>query len=323
MKPFPIRVEKNLESYYAVTWMLHNVCNYNCSFCDPTFKNGNTRWLSLDDNKMIVDKLIVAAQGLPVWIQFTGGEPTLYPEFIELVRYIKSRGCYVALLSNGSRTVRWWKELQESNLVDNLLLTFHPDQGAKAEHHAEVLNLFLKDPTTTTCWITSTKDSIQDSINAHRHLVINTGSEILLKVMDLKGYDIKDFMTRSQELYIKYFKNAIGKLSAKKAPSNIPPEYVISSNVVNVELSDGEIKRMSTQQVIREKYHLYKGWECYIGKHQTYVDRNKMHRGSCFFNTDQYIDLLTEPAEFLSTPVICTMNECLCGADIVAPKSKL
>ena len=323
MKPFPIRVEKETDAnYYDITWMLHNVCNHNCSFCDATFKDGSKRWLSLAENKQIVDSIISAANGKPIWFQFTGGEPTLYPDFIELCVYIKSRGAYIGLLSNGSRTIRWWTELRDSKLIENLVLTLHPEQGSTAEHHAEILNLFLYESVHTVCWITSTKDYIQESIDAHKYLVKTTGSEILLKVMNLPKYDITEFMTKRQAIYFKYFNVVKGKRISEKVSTTIPTEISIATNIVSLAMSDGTISKMSSQRAINNRYHLFKGWECYIGKYQAYVDVDRMHRGSCFFNTSSYIDLSSLPANFPSEPVTCGMDECLCGADIVALKVK-
>lgn len=116
MKIFPIKVEKLIpKTYRFIEWKIHNVCNYNCSFCPSRHKNGSQRWFSLDQYKSYIDKLYHLCEGAPYWIQFTGGEPTLFPKLIELCQYIKSKNGLVSLISNGSRTLRWWEELKKAN----------------------------------------------------------------------------------------------------------------------------------------------------------------------------------------------------------------
>ena len=114
MNVIPIKVESAVPvRFKAVEWMLHNVCNYNCSFCVPDAKEGSKRWLTLDEYKKYSDEIINATGGQPLRIQFTGGEPTLFPDLIELLSYIKRPNVYISLITNGSRTIRWWQELKE------------------------------------------------------------------------------------------------------------------------------------------------------------------------------------------------------------------
>lgn len=323
MKPFPVKVEKDRPvGYFDISWKLHNVCNYSCSFCDPSYKDGTERWLTLIENKSIVDKLFMAANNKPIWILFTGGEPTLFPEFIELSTYIKSKGGYVGLISNGSRTLRWWTELQQAKVLDNLVLTLHPDQNASPAHIADVLNLFLKETTMTICWITSTKDTIQEAIDAHKYLRNHTGAELILKAMDIREYDLDSYLDKAQEFYIKYRRVFRGNLHSQKTPSDVPAELSVASNLVNITMSDGEVKKLSTQSVIRENLNIYDGWECKVGEFQSYIDRHKMHRGACFHGSSQYINLLENDAVFVNDPIICNMDACLCGSDIISTKTK-
>ena len=101
MNIIPIASEKVRHTIHkTIEWSLHNVCNYNCSFCGPEHKIGDRRWKSLDTYKMYVDKLLNATGPNP-WFILTGGEPTLFPEFIELMSYLKAKGAYVCLITNG------------------------------------------------------------------------------------------------------------------------------------------------------------------------------------------------------------------------------
>ena len=109
---YPIHVKRSVpQPFKVINWKLHNVCNYSCSFCGKENNSGNERWLPLEKYKSIVDKIAEACLESPFYIVYTGGEPTLYPDLIELLQYSKNKGAWNILASNGSRTMRWRKEL--------------------------------------------------------------------------------------------------------------------------------------------------------------------------------------------------------------------
>ena len=171
--------------YKLVEWKLHDKCNYDCIFCGEENKAGHKGWDDFESNKMIVDSIVKSAEGEPLWIQLTGGEPTLYPKFLELVQYIKEQGAYVCILSNGSRTLRWWKQFQGTRLIDMLFLTFHSQQKADYKHIEQVSNLFLNDETIVVCIGTYTADSIDYLIEGMDYILDNTGNYITTNAMDL------------------------------------------------------------------------------------------------------------------------------------------
>ena len=77
---------------------LTSKCNYRCVHC----YGGDTRdigEIELDFIYSLIDQ-IVDAGGLS--IALTGGEVLTYPHFIPVYKYIKSRGCFVTVLSNAS-----------------------------------------------------------------------------------------------------------------------------------------------------------------------------------------------------------------------------
>jgi hypothetical protein len=44
----PIKLEKLVTPKFKfIEWKLHNVCNYDCSFCGEEHKNGSDRWRDL------------------------------------------------------------------------------------------------------------------------------------------------------------------------------------------------------------------------------------------------------------------------------------
>ncbi len=73
-------------------------CNYKCKYCFAHFERKKD--LTLEQWKKIIDNL--KRSGMVSAINFAGGEPILYKNFGDLLRYAKSSGFKVSLISNGS-----------------------------------------------------------------------------------------------------------------------------------------------------------------------------------------------------------------------------
>ena len=71
-------------------------CNQNCRYCHRFLGIDE---VSLEDNKRIINK--IAEDGITN-ITFTGGEPLIYPNVLELVKLAKEKGLKVKVITNGS-----------------------------------------------------------------------------------------------------------------------------------------------------------------------------------------------------------------------------
>lgn len=83
---------------FLITWDLGRRCNYDCSYC-PTHRHDNySSHASLDELKQTTDFLfdyitIISKyrQNKDFHISFTGGEPTVNPDFIQFAKYIRNK----------------------------------------------------------------------------------------------------------------------------------------------------------------------------------------------------------------------------------------
>src|SRR3954447_23267808 len=120
-----------------VDWTLGNSCNYACSYCPPRLHDGSVAWP--DPARVIVfcDRLIAHYGGLgrELLFQFSGGEPTVYPQFLELIRHLHQRACKIGVISNASRTLRWWHQALPH--LDQAVLTHHIE-FVELDHFIEV-----------------------------------------------------------------------------------------------------------------------------------------------------------------------------------------
>ena len=319
MKKIPIKLERaDAPEYRVIEWKIHNVCNYNCSFCFDDNKDGSVRWLSLEEYKKQFDKLYSVCDGMPYWVQLTGGEPTLYPELIELLTYIKSKGAYTSILSNGSRTIRWWKELRENNLLDVLYITHHSEQKADYKHNAEVMNLFLDSQTETICVVTHVLNSLDSAFEAYDYLIENTGAVISLKSMNIKEYDIYLMYTDSQLNKIKKSTMQSGLLRKDKILCNIPEHLQLWHTFLKVEYDDGSIEEMRAQTFLKNNRPKFKNWKCANGKYFMKLEGDKILRGVC--GEGNIININDVGLKFQEDYITCTMDMCWCRSDLAAPK---
>ena len=88
-------------------------CNYQCIYCFGKFKG---REPSFDSAKKIVDNVAsyFVSRGISNGrINFSGGEPLLYPQLDELIDYTNASGVSVSVISNASlltvERIRAWK----------------------------------------------------------------------------------------------------------------------------------------------------------------------------------------------------------------------
>jgi hypothetical protein len=79
-------------------------CNLNCPVCFADAGEGFT--LSLGEVERMLDRLL-ELEGEPEVVQFSGGEPTIHPQILDMVRAAKARGIpNVMINTNGIRIAR-------------------------------------------------------------------------------------------------------------------------------------------------------------------------------------------------------------------------
>lgn len=113
---------------------LTTACNYQCDHCvDLDILNTGIRY---DHDQLISSLGLMAERGLKSVIVIGGGEPTLYPKFAETIRYMKSLGLQVAIVSNGTgnRKIAEVADCMDKNDWVRLSLDSGSDETFQAMH---------------------------------------------------------------------------------------------------------------------------------------------------------------------------------------------
>ena len=83
----------------VVVWNITRACNLRCMHCYANAKDGSDDRITHSDAKRIIDDL--SDFGVPVLL-FSGGEPLLREDIIELIRYAVKKGIRAVLSTNGT-----------------------------------------------------------------------------------------------------------------------------------------------------------------------------------------------------------------------------
>lgn len=97
---------------------LTNVCNFKCVYCGSDVGNAadakDLKILPFETVKRVVDEM-----KHPVWVGFSGGEPTLpfcLPNLLKSIEYAKEKGGCTELFTNGSAGLKTVEKLADAGL---------------------------------------------------------------------------------------------------------------------------------------------------------------------------------------------------------------
>lgn len=339
-----IRIEKENpdNEQFLVNWMLHDRCTYDCSYCPPANKRGKDDWLKITFSKEFVDKLearlIEQGQNKNVIVHFTGGEPTVWPKFIELVDYINSKGWSVDITTNGSRSLDWWKEnAQKFNHISMSYHSEHVDDDEfmeKAKYLATELSYY--------------RFYITVMMNPARWDKCTKFVERLFSGEIITAFDVRplqpDFGLTQIDIqpYTQEQLNFIGEMHNKV---RLEVERIIKSNkkfklfkwwptnktaiAVNkrdhyVKVEDNGIRTpLSPNELIFNKQVNFYNWKCNIGLEQIFINSlGNIHGGTCL--QGQLIGNIQDPDNLVwpTGPTTCKALNCGCYTDIKITKWK-
>ncbi len=93
-------------------------CNFKCPYCRGTNINGKQADMSYEDIKTVID---FWANENTQNIRLSGGEPTIHPQILDIVKYIKLK-CksikHIAISTNGFSNIELYRELINNGVND-------------------------------------------------------------------------------------------------------------------------------------------------------------------------------------------------------------
>ncbi len=315
-----ISITKNEPTYdLHVMWAIHTKCNYSCSYCPDNLHNGSYAFLNLDYMKGFIDKInshYVENLGFKnILFSFTGGEPTLWPDFQKFLHHINHYGFRVGLTSNGSVSVKYWERI--SSYFDYICLSFHPE-SADIDHFLKVYEYLHNDPKTV---IPSVR------VMMHKDQKFWDKSEALIRrlkefpnwtyecVHILEDYGIEsskiDYASKEKINFLKEnaFRFQFDNQDVIRIPS-VDFNYKIESTNHN-------ISKLDENALINNDSANFKDWVCYIGIEQLFINSlGDIYRAGCQVGGKLGTIYNYEAVDFPYKPITCTKAHCHCPTDI-------
>lgn len=294
-----------------IEWVLSNVCNYKCNYCIPSLNNGSSGQPNIDDAlrffNYVHDKINSNAKMLTI----SGGEPTLWPDLVNFLNSLDS-SYYTAIVTNGSRTLRWWNDFVSTcHNIHRASISVHL-QYADVDH---IINLckILENKIRVTVMIMFDKlyqHKLENFLN--RLTDENLKISITVKPVNIRDQgNISQNYTNEEKKLIQNFKYE--KINLSKLP--IATHLVI----------DGEERHIFyTNELISNNLHTFKGWYCEIGLKRLVINYDgTIYPAQCQTAKQLPLGNMKDKVFKKIEGAICSTNYCDCAPEIRIPKRRI
>lgn len=301
---------------FTVSWILGRFCNYNCSYCWPYARSSTLDYQELELYLTTIDsiKKQARANGFDKFhFSFSGGEPTAYKHFGEIIEHYcsdtASKYQSIHMTTNLSPGSKWWsKWLEVTKSLQRRSIT--------ASYHAE----FAKEQ--------EFGDKCHQLINNGVFVTIN---QVMIPEQFEELYErLKRFAERGINVTLKpqsdptasfvvsgYTEEQINKMQIGF------PQHVENEKISQIALYDADGNEYELDQAERFNafgFNRFEGWTCNAGYQGIIIRGNEVKRGySC---RDVPIGTLGN-FDLKACPDICVTPTCVSSADSKLPKCKL
>jgi MoaA/NifB/PqqE/SkfB family radical SAM enzyme len=296
------RVE-NLYPHYKdsvkIEWNLGKRCNYDCSYCPGEIHDNKSAHTDLRMLERTVDEI---AKLKNPRISFTGGEPTVHPQFKKLLAYTQRKVKWISVTTNGTRTIDFYREICR-DYIDYLVFSLHFEYDWE-----RVLGTILSTAipfyrSRVLVHIMMLPGKLAEAKHAIEYLSKHDIKFALRPIRWSEKHDVFDDISRYSEEEREFLKTI---------NHNPPPNTLI----------DGSIE-CNVNDLLINKTNQFKGWQCRAGLESLMINWDgDVHRATCRVGGSLgniYRGEFTVPTEEIS----CTREWCTCAADINISKYKL
>jgi MoaA/NifB/PqqE/SkfB family radical SAM enzyme len=324
MKTIPIRViSTQNKSELQIRFFPTDICNFNCSYCfagshDNVYRYPKNLETTVKNFRKLFDKynsktkfnLIIAG----------GGEPTMWPKLELFCKEIKKEhNVYITLVTNGSRTIRWWGD--NLNAFDSVILSCHHEE-VDLDHYINVADLLFDNGINVNAlMLMSSKhwDKCVSYINKMKKSKHQWFIEAK-PIVDTPGEGTEVY-TQEQKTYIQD--------SIKRIPNG---DYLLKRlgnmrvHESIVLFDDNTAIPAQGSTIIINDWNKFKDWKCNVGIESISIIPSGKLTSSCGIDIfdkvynifDKNFDIVSEPNQ-----MTCTFSECSCQPDTHVSKFKI
>jgi len=310
-----------------INYDLGNLCNYKCWYCFPGSNEGDSPFPNVDIVKNNVVSLINYYLDSKivdeVHLSLLGGEPTLWKDLGEFVKYISTNSkCKIYIITNGSRTIRWWNEYAE--YFDSINISIHHEK-VDLEHIQTLTDLLYKK---NLCFYT---DVLMDHTAWDKCFDIvgflkNTKKKFMVLAKPI-NIGSQTFYNEEQRKYLQ------SHLKRKPALKTILKYWKTFNDIADIEIlfdDDTKIKTKNEQYFVLNMMNQFNGWSCNLGVNYLFIDRKGSLTGACkqkLYGLDHYYNIndlnFSEIFSPTITSIVCEQQFCMCPGETALTKKRI
>lgn len=274
-----------------ITIILTHNCNFNCYYCYDKKNRENKKYIKINAIKQFIENY-KKISNVPINIFFTGGEPTLHPELIEIYSMLVNNDTInkLVLITNGSYN-NYENILKMNPEKINIFLSYHPKNKLGLKYYLNLLKKIYK-------------YNVEVSYIADPEIELSNAYEI---VNELQNYIAVDILPLDGYTYSKEYMEFIKKYN---------------TNNLEITYSDGN-KINETKRIIKTlNYNPFKGMYCESFKRNWIIDVDLTIKTACRSHVNDkkyYAFILKDIKEFYEKTtkqdMICISDECVCYMD--------
>lgn len=326
MKKFPIKIiTTNEPELLQVRFFPTDICNFDCSYCFADSHPGKFRYpkdvdLVIKNFRSLFDMYKRLGKEKIHLMIAGGGEPTLWPGLEKFCKEIKeSHNCYITIITNGSRTVRWWQE--NSAYFDDAVLSCH-NEYVDIDHHIEVADLLFATGLKVTALMLMDAKKWDKCVSYIERMKQSEYPWYIQakEIVDAPGQGV-DIYTPEQ---FEYLNNSIKRLPDSQWILKRLNEIRMYESVVLFNDDTSLVARPHT--IINNGWNKFRGWTCNIGFEAIAIYPSGEVQASCGLNIFNGLTMNifseTFAANLKPQKITCSRDECHCQPDTHVTKVK-
>jgi molybdenum cofactor biosynthesis enzyme MoaA len=301
-----------------------DICNFNCAYCFPGSVTNKLKYPKNVDTviknfRILFNSYISNHNKNKFKINIVGGgEPTLWPYLSEFCKGIKQQHqVHIQLTSNGSRTLRWWRENTDD--VDEVVLSCHQAE-VDIENFINVADYLFERKTDVTALMLMDASAWDKCVDLIEKMKQSKNKWIIQakEVVDAQGHDILSY----SESQLEYLKQPLKRTPDAEWIINNLHRFRIHESIALYD-NGSAIPALPNYYIIQQ-VNDFKNWYCNVAIENLVITHDGSVRGSCqeqiFKNSN--INLFSENFETqfnaeLMTPttIRCPFQRCQCQPD--------
>ena len=329
MKKIPIKIISTQDANTLdVRFFPTDICNFNCSYCFPNSHDGKLRYPKNVDTviknfRATFDMYKTLGKERFNLTISGGGEPTLWPGLEKFCYELKqSHDVFVTLITNGSRTLRWWQD--HAKCFDEVVMSCHHEYTV-IDNYIEVADTLHDAGVTVIAQVLMDAEYFEDCISLIDRMITTSRNEWHIQskeVVDSPGHDIHSYTSDELE----YVQNSV-----KRLPSSdwiLKHQHALRIYESVILFNDDTAKPARPSDIITHGLNYFKGWRCNFALESLVVLNDGTADESCIgplFRDKKFNlfseDFSTDGIELKS--IICVRDCCSCQPETHFTKSKV